>query len=309
MFCTTPARILIGIAMFYMVGNVALGQPAATTRIEGKVTDSVSHRPVGVQMNIVGPSGKKTSIKSSAVDGTYLAVINESGPHKFQIAGFNVYRKEFTINVPLSTNFQEIKHDINVRALVEGDPVAAVRGFELNSAALTAAGMAELGKIKDILSSNQQMNVLITVLPDEDQLAVARFNTRQQYLADSAKWDKDMKAWEKKYKKKKEKPEPPVAPLPPADPADPNTQLVAERKATILAAMKDVKNEDLRITVVSGTLPAAAKWVEGAPVAEASSKKSKKPTKAAAKPTAPTPPKTSHNTMVVTVGKVKRLFD
>lgn len=288
------------------IGNLASQQ--ATTRIEGKVTDPTSNAPVGCTINIVGPSGKKTKITSNAADGTYLAVLNEAGAHKFIMVGFNVYRAEFTVDIPPATRFQEIKRDFQVRALVQGERIAELRGFGHNQASLSTAASSELTKLKETLSKNQQMNVDITVLPDEDQVAIAQYQVTKQYQSDSAAWAKAYKAWEKKYKKKKEKPEPPVAPTMPPPAADPNAVLVQQRKAAVAAFMADVKNADLRVSVVTVALPASAVFSAPAvPVAPAAGKKSK-----AAKKTAPAAPQvqqTQHSTLIVKVGQVKRLFE
>lgn len=306
MFMTTTARIaLTVITLIGMCAPTAVAQQA-TTRIEGKVTDPVTNAPVGCTINIVGPSGKKTKITSNSSDGTYLAVLNDAGDHKFSMVGFNVYRAEFTVNIPQSTRFQEIKRDFQVRGLVQGELIAQVRGFSQNQATIAPAGVAEIGKLKDVLSKNQQMNVVIEVYPDEDQLAMAMYTTGEQYKADSVAWAKAYKAWEKKYKKKKEKPEPPVQPLMPPPPADPNGSLLQQRKAAVAALFNDVKNGDLRISVVTQALPASAAYKP--PVAQpvVTSKKSKK---GSAKPTAPQIQHTTHNTMIIKVGQVKRLFD
>ncbi len=281
-------------------------QKAATTRIEGRVIDSVSNKPIGCAITVIGPT-KKTSIKSDSKDGSYLVVVNEAGPHSFVMAGYNVYRKEIVVNVPFSEKFQEIKRDFSLRALEEGTVVAEARGFELNAATLNAAGRKALDELMATMNSNQQMNVEITVLPDEDQLAVLIHQTQEQYKKDSLKWDKDFKAWEKKYKKKTQKPDPPIAPVPPASPTDPNIQLVSQRKEAVKQYMKDVKNGDLRLAVVTGTLPGNAVYVPPPVAPPQTGKKGKKTTTSV--PTAPKPAHTSHPTLVARIGKVKRLYD
>lgn len=295
------------ILLLGLVGQLSSQQ--APTRIEGKITDPVTHKPVGCPIHIIGPEGKKTKISSNSSDGTYLAVINEAGVHRFMMSGFNVYRAEFTVDVPQAKRFQEIKRDFEVRELIEGDLIQQFRAFERNTASFSQVATAELAKLKGTLNSNQQMTVVITVLPDEDQVAAAQFQQTEAYKSDSVAWAKEYKAWEKKYKKKKEKPEPPVAPVMPPAPADPNIALVEQRKAAVLAQMADVKNADLRVTVQGAPLPPSATAASVPASVPAPTKKSKKSKPAPQKTTAPQAVQTTHNTLVVKVGKVKRLFE
>lgn len=301
---------LISITLVSLLYVTSIQAQQAPTRVEGKITDPVTHKPVGCSIQFVGPNGKKTKITSNSSDGTYLAVINEAGMHKIYMAGYNVYREEFSLNIPEAKRFQEIKQDYSVRALTEGDLVAQLRAFDKNQATLTSSARTQIESLKETLNKNQQMNVVITVLPDEDQLALAKFQVNQQYLKDSAAWSKQYKAWEKKYKKKTVKPEPPVAPVPPSTPADPNQALLAQRKSAILSAFADVKNADLRIEVVTSGLPASAMYQPGAVVAAPATTKSKKGKKSTASaPSAPQLPQSNHDTLILKVGKVKRLLE
>jgi hypothetical protein len=284
----------------------------AVTRVEGFIRDEVTSTPVGVKLYVYPPDGKRLTINSNSADGSYLVVLNSAGSHKFVMAGHNVYKKEFVIDVPTSTKFQEIKRDFTVRELREGTELGSAVGFNMNGAVITGQGKQILDKLKEDLNTNQQMNVVITVVPDQDQLSGLAEAQRSQYVKDSTAWAKSMKAYEKKYKKAKTKPEPPVAPVPPtSNPVDPNIQLLKQRIDAVKAEMKDVKNGDLRVVVVSGPLPAAATAAPApATVTEDSSKKSKKAKKA--KPAAPAqaqqPVGPKHPTLIVKIGPVKRLF-
>ncbi|MBZ0193728.1 MAG: hypothetical protein K8G78_01385 [Deltaproteobacteria bacterium] len=281
----------------------------ATTRVEGKVTDPVTHKPVGCSMTFVSATGKKTSIKS-ADDGSYLAVLNEAGQHKLLFTGFNVYKAEFTVDVPASTKFQEIKRDFQVRALHTGDVLVEGRMFEKNTATISASGKSQITALKETLTKNPQMTVNVTVVPDEDRAAVAQFQAEQQFLADSADWVKAMTAYEKKYRKAKTKPEPPVPPVRvAASVADPNADLLQQRKAAIQQELKDLKHSDLRITYVIGQLPASAVYVPSPPAPVAAASKTKSKSKTDSKPKPPVLPASNHSNLIISIGQVKRLFE
>lgn len=314
---TTPQRLLTymtTLAVMLSTGATVLAQQAVT-RVEGFIRDEVTSTPVGVKLYVYPPDGKRLTINSNSADGSYLVVLNSAGSHKFVMAGHNVYKKEFVIDVPTSTKFQEIKRDFTVRELREGTELGSAVGFNMNGAVLTGQGKQVLDKLKEDLNTNQQMNVVITVVPDQDQLSGLAEGQRSQYVKDSTAWAKSMKAYEKKYKKAKTKPEPPVAPVPPtSNPVDPNIQLLKQRVDAVKAELKDVKNGDLRVVVASGPLPAgagAAAVSAPAIVTEDTSKKSKKskkakPAPAAAKAQQPVGPK--HPTLIAKIGPVKRLF-
>ena len=298
----------LAVLLLLVSGLTAVAQQAVT-RVEGFIRDEVASTPVGVKVYVYQPDGKRLTINSNAADGSYLVVLNQAGTHKFALAGHNVYKKEYTVEVPASAKFQEIKRDFTVRELREGAELASVIGFAHNQAVITGQGKQALDKLKEDLNVNQQMNVVITVVADEDRQAAYAAEMRAKYHKDSTDWAKAMKAYEKKYKKAKTKPEPPVAPVPPPTTIeDPNQRLLAERIQAIKAEMRDVKNGDLRVVVNDGPLPATPAAPAPVTVAETGSKKSKK-TKAApaaAKPAQPVGPK--HNTLIVKIGPVKRLF-
>lgn len=311
---TTPQRLMtyvMTLAVMISSGATVLAQQAVT-RVEGFIRDEVTSTPVGVKLYVYPPDGKRLTINSNSSDGSYLVVLNSAGSHKFVMAGHNVYKKEFVVDVPSSTKFQEIKRDFTVRELREGTELGSAVGFNMNGAVITGQGKQVLDKLKEDLNTNQQMNVVITVVPDQDQLSGLAEAQRSQYIKDSTAWAKSMKAYEKKYKKAKTKPEPPVAPVPPtSNPADPNIQLIKQRVEAVKAEMKDVKNGDLRVVVVSGPLPAGTTSAPApATVTEDTSKKSKKTKKA--KPAAPAqaqqPVGPKHPTLIAKIGPVKRLF-
>lgn len=296
-------------ALLMIASAISAVAQQAVTRVEGFIRDEVTSTPIGVKVYVYQPDGKRLTINSNSSDGSYLVVLNQAGSHKFALAGHNVYKKEYTVDVPSSTKFQEIKRDFTVRELREGADLAAVVGFATNQAVLTGQGKQALDKLKEDLNINQQMNIVITVTADEDRVAAYTAEVRAKYHKDSLDWVKAMKAYEKKYKKAKTKPEPPAAPVPPPTTIeDPNQRLLAERIQAVKAELRDVKNGDLRVVVKDGPLPAVAATPAPPPVAEASNKKSKK-AKAAptpAKPAQAVGPK--HNTLTIKIGPVKRLF-
>lgn len=295
---------LIGLLMFVAVCSVSMlyGQQAVT-RIEGKIVDEVTGNPIGCKILVYTPSGKKNTLSSNASDGTYLVVVNEAGECRFLFAGYNVYRYETKIVVPPSTKFQEIKKDIKLKEVIEGTPIASVVGFEKNSAQLNNEGSAALASLVSTMNENQELNININVGADADQLTAMKAAIQEEY-------EKDMKAWEKAVKKVKKGKEPPEEPVRPEDPVDPNIELVKQRKEAIKQMLMSVKNSDLRVTV--GRLPdppVALVQTEDAPAATKSSKQKKgKKSKAHS---------VEHNkhaaavvpTLVVTIGKVKRLYD
>lgn len=156
-----------------------------------------------------------------------------------------------------------------------------------------------IDQINDLLRTNQEMNLVVNVAPDEDQLG----KLTAQIDADHAK---QIEAWKKATKKLKKGQEAPPEPTRAADPADPNKDLVAQRIAAIKELTKGVKMGDVRISFVADPLPAPA-----APAAEAPAVVDpKKKGKAAPAPKKPAPAAVAaHPTLVVKIGKVKKLYE
>lgn len=297
MIASVRALVLVG--AFGVVATAATAQQA-NLNLEGVIRDSVTGKPIGCKMFIWTPSGKRISISSNSKDGTYLQTLSEPGPHKIACTGYNVYRKEVVVEIPKAEKFKIIKHDINVREVVEGTQIAFVmNAFDRNAATLTPAGKAAVDQINELLRSNGEMNLVVTIAPDEDQISKVKAQVDAAYA-------KELDAWKKAVKKvKKGQPAPPE-PVRPADPADPNTDLVAQRIAAVKELTKAVKMGDVRISYVDGMLATPASAPVATPAATPAKGKGKTPA-AAAKTAAPAAP--AMPTLVIKLGKVKKLYE
>jgi hypothetical protein len=284
-----------------VTANVSAQQ--AILNIEGFVRDSVSGDPVGCKLHIYYPSGKRVSISSNSKDGSYLQTLSEAGLHKVVAAGFNVYRKEFIVDIPKTEKFMVIKQDFTVRAFVEGRVLSStMSAFDRNAATLTESGRSALADLADVMKANQHLNVVVRVMADEDQLAPL---LAQQMADHKKRYD----AWAKAVKKVKKGQPLPEEPQIPAPPTDPNAALIESRFETIRQALKDVKLGDVRVAFESKAIASLAPVVET--VVETPAVKGKKTKKAATAP-APAKVKSTASTepnLVVTIGKIKSMFD
>lgn len=273
--------------------------------IEGFIKDQAG-KPVGCKIYIFTPSGKKLQISSAEKDGSYLQTLAEAGPHRFVFQDYNIYRKEEVVEIPKSAKFKIVKRDFAVQSVIEGTTLFSSRGWMKNATMLTPEGEAKVKEMIELLSANQQMRVVVTVRPDEDQVASVRSKNDAEY-------NKAMAAWESAKKKVKKGATPPEPPVRAADPADPNVELVRERVAALKQIFKDVRNADERITYDTEPLPTVSAPAPE-PVAEeevaTTAKKGKKATKAAPpkKTAASAAPAYTHATLEAKIGKVKRLF-
>lgn len=274
----------------------------ANLNVEGFIRDETNGQPVGCKILIKAPSGKKITITSNSKDGSYLQTLSESGTHKFSLSGYNIYRKDVDIEIPVAQRYRIIKQDITVRLVVEGSPVFSIdHGFEKNSAVVTEQAKRQVAELTEILRANQEMNVVIGIAPDEDQLAPVKAKTEAEY-------HKQHDAWVKATKKVKKGQTPPVEPVRPSDPLDPNIQLVQDRITSVKQLVKDVRSGDVRISYISVPLPVATVSQATSPAATASKKKTKKPAPTAVAPSASA--STAHQpTLTAKVGKVKKLYD
>lgn len=283
-------RSLVVVGAVGLVATAAMAQQA-NLNLEGIIRDSVTGKPIGCKMFIWTPSGKRISISSNSKDGSYLQTLSEAGPHKVACTGYNVYRKEVIVDIPVSQKFRVVKQDINVREVVEGTQVASVMGaFDRNAATLTPAGKAAVDQVSELLRTNQEMNLVVSIAPDEDQLSAVKAQTDAAYA-------KELEAWKKATKKLKKGQTAPPEPVRPGDPADPNADLVAKRIAAVKELTKSIKMGDVRISYVATPLLTPAPT----PVVDPK-KKGKAP--AAGKPSASAQP-----TLVVAIGKVKKLYE
>lgn len=298
-------RLVAALVGLLILSTNSVFAQQAVTRMEGHVFDEVTGKPIGCKLYVYDPSGKRSQPTNvSSTDGTYLALMNQAGEFKLAIAGYNVLRKEFAVTIPASTKFTEIKRDFKVRALKEGEQWFSVRGFDLNTASLTAEARKELAEMGDKLRANQEFNVVFSVAPDADQLGAEKAKLDAEY-------QKAHEAWVKATRKAKKGAALPPEPMAPAALVDPNEKLLDDRIAAVKAALGDIKNADLRLSVKKMPLPLSNH--SAAPMAAAPALMGKKASKAKpAKPVAKTPmaPVVSmHATLMANTGNVKKLFD
>ena len=314
----TSARLLrlslASIIAMIVLSVVAVAQPQAVTRLEGFILDEQTGQPVGCKMTVYNEAGKKVrSTKSNSKDGSFLVVLNDAGKHRVVLSGHNVYKDEYYVEVPKSTDFQDIKQNFNVNSFVEGKQLASVIGFEMNSAVLSAEGLAAMKEIKKAMDDNQQLRVNIHVTADVDQITQLKNDSLRAYLEDSLAYAKDLKKFEKKYRRKKEKPDPPEAPEMRMDPDDPNDQLLQDRKKAIASFLKDTRNLDIRLTITIQPLDAmliGEQTPKEEILKELTAKKKKSKKKSKSKPSTQTEPAhPGHPTLVANIGKVARLFE
>lgn len=293
------AALLVSLSCF-----VPLTAQQAILNVEGFIKDSVTGEPVGCKLHIYSPSGKRVTISSNSKDGSYLQTLSEAGPHKIVAAGHNVYRKEFILDIPKSEKFMVIKRDFTVRAFVEGRLLSStMSAFDRNAATLSESGRTAVADLAEVLRANQHLNVVVKISGDEDLLAPLRAKQLSEYNKLHDAWAKAVK----KVKKGQPLPEEPV--MPPA-PVDPNEALVQSRFETIRQALRDVKLADVRVAFEVKTVAAAP--VASAPVAEAAAPKGKKGKKTAAAPApaaASAPSVSKEPNLIVSIGKVKSIFD
>jgi hypothetical protein len=298
---------LVGLCVSIVTIVAPVFAQQANLNLEGFVRDSVTGNPLGCKLHIYAPSSKRISISSNSKDGSYLQTLGEAGPHKIVIAGNNVYRKEVVVDIPKSERFKVIKHDFAVREIVEGGLLSSTqRGFDLNQPTLSSEGRKAIEDLAKILEVNSTMNVVVTLMGDEDRLSALRTATQAEYR-------KQHDAWTKAVKKLKKGQTPPTEPVMPADPVDPNVSLIEQRKANIVEMLKKVKSSDVRVSYVSKSFsveqPAPSPVAD--PSATVAGKKGKKDKKATP---APPPAKakstaSSEPNLVITIGKVRGLFD
>lgn len=296
-------RSIVVVGVISLMANAAVAQQA-NVNLEGVIRDSVTGKPIGCKMFIWTPSGKRVSISSNSKDGSYLQTLSEPGPHKVACMGYNVYRKEVIIDIPASQKFKTEKHNINVREVIEGTQVASVMGaFDLNSTSLTPAGKAAVEQIGELLRLNQEMNLVISVAPDEDQVSKIKAQSDADYA-------KQLEAWKKATKKLKKGQTAPPEPVRPAAPVDPNADLVAKRISVLKEATRSVKMGDVRISFAA--VPLAVTAPAAIPTAAPATTTKKKGKAAPAPKTTAPAPKTSapaQPSLVVTIGKVKKLYE
>lgn len=299
---TTANRLCVGLVIACAILTSVASAQQANLNIEGVVRDETSGQPVGCKILIKAPSGKKITITSNSKDGTYLQTLSESGTHKLSLSGYNIYRKDVDIEIPVAQRYRIIKQDITVKLVVEGTPIFSIdRGFEKNSAVVTEQAKKQIADLAETLRANQEMNVVVGVSPDEDQLAPLKAKT-------DAEFKKQYDAWLKATKKVKKGQTPPVEPVRPADPVDPNSQLVQDRISSVKQLVKEVRSGDVRISYVTVPLSVATTTQPAtAPAATKSKKKGKKTATPAATPVATTT--ASQPTLTAKVGKVKKLYD
>lgn len=294
--------LVVSIITFGAIAGVA---QQANMNLEGFIRDEATGAPVGVKIYIFTPSGKRISINSNSKDGSYLQTLAESGPHKIAIAGYNVYRKEETVDIPASEKFKIIKRDFTVKTLVQGAEVLQSSGaFAKNTASLTPQGIKAIEDLSALMKTNQSMNIVLYIAADEDRLAAAIASV-------DAAFKREHDAWVKACKKVKKGQPLPVEPVRAANPEDPNKAIVQERIDTLKARLRPVKNGDVRFKYIYEPFPVQQIQPAVAVTPEPAAKAGKQKGSAAQKPVpaAKTQKVVTLPQVVARIGVVKDLMD
>lgn len=238
----------VSYCLMILFATQLLAQTNATINIKGVVTDELTGKPVGKEMEmiVVGKNnGKRFAVRVNSKTGEYLQPLASGDTYTITFSSYAVFKKVETLDIPSTSKYREETHNYTVRAIVEGNEMANVAAFEPGQSNLSAESQTAMESVRETMRQNRDLNIVVTVQQEEIPKPPPPPPAPKTKVAP------------KKQKGKKVAEPTPVETAPvetgPA-PGSPNTQLYDARIAALKQYFSEVKNAELRIKIVSGSL-------------------------------------------------------
>lgn len=234
-------------ALLYCIAVAVLATTAfaqnASINIKGFVTDEVTGKPIGKEMDmeVVGQNtGKKFTVKVNSKSGEYLQPLPSGDVYTLTFKSFAVFKKTETLDLPATQKYREERHDYKVRTIIQGDEMANVSAFDGGQSVVLASAQHALAEVIEALRGNRDLRVVVTV-------------GQENFPPPPPAPKKETKPAKKPAKGKKGAPVPEVvAPVEPPPPTGINTAIYDARVAALKQYFTDVKNAELRISYQQG---------------------------------------------------------
>ncbi len=131
--------------------------------MQGKIIDSQTGSPIGTGIQFVNSAGKKMQTKSNPGSGAYTQVLNPNEEYIVMFKEYILVDESKTFATPNVSEYHEMSKDFRVRKIESGMELFRFNAFHPNEAKVEGVGIKRMSEIKELLSYNPKVNILITI--------------------------------------------------------------------------------------------------------------------------------------------------
>lgn len=139
----------------YAVNNVPV-------LVEGKITEEISGKPIGISFKFVNSQGKKIPVKSNKNDGEYSTTVMSGDDYTFVFDGYEAVTYNPLLTIDQTDKYKEIKHDFVLRAITPGKELFLMNPFKTGDS-IPRNELEKFTRLKDYLIEQSKLNVVITI--------------------------------------------------------------------------------------------------------------------------------------------------
>ena len=163
--------IIRSIFILLITSAVAGLSQTATVNIKGFVTDELTGKPVGKEMDIIATSkntGKKLTVKVNSKTGEYLQPMTSGDTYTLTFTSYAVYKKTEVLDIPPTNKYREEKHDYKVRSIIQGSEIVNLNAFDVGQSTISPEATQKLHETIDVLKQNKELNVVVKILQEQN---------------------------------------------------------------------------------------------------------------------------------------------
>jgi hypothetical protein len=183
-------RIILMLCLIILSGFPVFAQK--TMLIKGTVIDKSTNKPLELEINVKGETGKKYRINSN-VDGTYSTGIEGGDTYSISVKGYLISEQEHSITIPKTEYYKEYNRDLHISKFATGMELYSLNLFNPGTAVLSTSAEERLKEIRDDLAfHNAKVNFIVSTCDYYNKTKKKRAASTKQLMTDRIKVLRDI---------------------------------------------------------------------------------------------------------------------
>lgn len=183
-------RIILIVSILFLTGLQLVAQK--TMLIKGTVIDKSTNKPLELEINLKGETGKKYRINSN-VDGTYSSGIEDGDTYEISIKGYLISHSEKSITIPKTNYYKEYNRNLHISKFEAGMELYSNNLFNKGTAILAVNAEEILKGIRDDLAfHNAKVNFIVSTCDYYNKTKKKRAASTKQLITERIKVLRDI---------------------------------------------------------------------------------------------------------------------
>lgn len=126
--------------------------------LKGVITDEITGKPVGVNIEFRDSQGEKVKIISNSLDGSYQQLVNAGEKYAIIFTNYDILRKTVEYKVPDTNSYAEFEMDYSVKKLVQGMDLFKYDAFPKGGNGVATQTLEKLQELNNLMVFNRAVN-------------------------------------------------------------------------------------------------------------------------------------------------------